>query len=138
MNRFVVFIVVLLAFVGCENSAEISGYSSPLASSCSGQLAKRRSDVQISDSPSPWCISPAVYPLLAHQGKVEGFVLANFSVSKSGKISNIQVVESQPKGVFDQAAIDSLNNSFYVPSSRSYDGVSRRIVFEIAKTNAQP
>ncbi len=138
MIKFVISIMATLIFSGCETNAEISSSYSPVINSCSGQLAKPRSDKQINDSPSPWCISSAIYPFGAHQDKVEGFVLVNFSVTKSGEVTNIRVLESEPEGIFDQAAIDSLKRSFYVPSSRAFNEVTRRIVFKIAKTDVQP
>ena len=38
-----------------------------------------------------------------------GTVRAKLAIAGDGKVSNVQVVEAEPKRVFDQAAIEALN-----------------------------
>lgn len=49
-----------------------------------------------------------VYPREAAKNRVEGFVTAEFTITENGSVADIVVLESQPAGVFDQAATDAL------------------------------
>ncbi|MBN2707193.1 MAG: energy transducer TonB [Deltaproteobacteria bacterium] len=45
-----------------------------------------------------------VYPYQARQKKIGGLVLLKFLVSREGRVERIEVVESKPPGIFDEAA----------------------------------
>ena len=49
-------------------------------------------------------ITPEYPPLAADQG-LEGHVVVSFSVTETGAVENISVVESEPAGVFDEQAL---------------------------------
>lgn len=55
------------------------------------------------------------YPRRAIRRNIEGHVLAQFDVSEQGHIENIQLLSSEPKGVFDQAVEDALTKSYFTP-----------------------
>ena len=38
--------------------------------------------------------------------KAKGFVIVRFDIGENGRVSNVEVVESTPRGVFDDAAHD--------------------------------
>ncbi len=38
--------------------------------------------------------------------KAKGFVIVKFDIGENGRVSNVEVVESTPPGVFDDAAAD--------------------------------
>ncbi len=54
-----------------------------------------------------------VYPVKAAREKLKGWVKLSFDVNRFGEIENIHVVDSKPKGIFEQAAIDALGRWKY-------------------------
>ncbi|MEZ9234199.1 energy transducer TonB [Shewanella sp. 10N.286.52.A9] len=59
--------------------------------------------------------SPAKYPIAAANEGIEGWVQLNFDINAQGNTENISVLKSNPEGVFDQAAIESLSKWEYRP-----------------------
>jgi protein TonB len=57
----------------------------------------------------------ANYPERARRNNLQGYVVVEFTVDVTGAVRNVQVIESQPKGVFDQAAVVSVERSKYRP-----------------------
>lgn len=55
------------------------------------------------------------YPKAAKRAKIEGTVYLEFDINIRGATENIKVLESQPKGVFDQAAISAVKKWRYQP-----------------------
>ena len=53
------------------------------------------------------------YPVKARIHGVEGWVLLQYDVNSSGFTKNIQVLDSQPLGVFDQEAVRALQKWKY-------------------------
>lgn len=60
-----------------------------------------------------------VYPPASREAKVEGSVLLSYDVSEEGKVSNIRIVSSTPRDVFDQAAIDFVSTWRFQPQKRA-------------------
>jgi len=64
----------------------------------------------------------------------KGFVVVTFNIGTNGRVSDIQVVESEPQGVFDDAAQDAVRKWVYEP--RKENGVAvesnakARLVFD--------
>lgn len=56
-----------------------------------------------------------VYPRRAQEQGIEGYVLLSFTVTPTGAVENPQVLESQPKGVFDDAATRAVLRFKYKP-----------------------
>lgn len=54
-----------------------------------------------------------IYPVKAARDGIEGYVVMTYQVSPIGKISNIKVTESSPKGVFDEESIKALDRWRY-------------------------
>ncbi len=78
----------------------------------------------------------AVYPRRAQARGIEGFVIVEFIVSKTGAVKNAQVVSAEPEGVFDRAALDAVAKFKYKPRvvdgvAMEVAGVQNRITFEI-------
>lgn len=62
------------------------------------------------------------YPIVAQQRGLEGWVLLTYDVDTSGTLSNISVVDSEPRRIFDKEAVRAL----------------RKWKFKPAMTNGQP
>ena len=78
----------------------------------------------------------AVYPRRAQSRGIEGFVVVEFTVSKTGAVTNPIVVHAEPEGVFDQAALDAVVKFKYKPrvvdgEAMAVAGVQNKISFEI-------
>ncbi len=80
-------------------------------------------------------VSP-VYPRRALQRGIEGWVLVEFTVDKTGAVKNPVVIEAEPQGLFDRAAVDAALKFKYKPRvvngvASEVSGVQNRIVFEM-------
>jgi protein TonB len=78
----------------------------------------------------------AVYPRRAQSRGIEGFVIVEFVVTKTGAVSQAIVVNAEPEGVFDRAALDAVAKFKYKPRvvdgvAMEVAGVQNRITFEI-------
>ncbi len=56
------------------------------------------------------------------RARQEGWVLVSFSVDPDGRTSDVKVVESQPRRVFDRAAMDAVERYHFTPAMK--DGVA--------------
>jgi protein TonB len=77
-----------------------------------------------------------VYPRRALSRGIEGFVIVEFTVGKQGSVKNAKVVEANPEGIFDQAALDAASKFKYKPrvingEAAEVAGVQNRITFQI-------
>lgn len=78
-----------------------------------------------------------VYPRRALSRGVEGYVIVEFTVTRAGTTRDLRVVESQPKGVFDKAALKAAEKFKYKPRVLDGEpievpGVQNKITFKIA------
>ncbi|WP_100656133.1 energy transducer TonB [Alteromonas flava] len=78
----------------------------------------------------------AVYPRRALQRGIEGFVIVEFTVTKQGSVRDPVVVEANPQGIFEQAALDAALKFKYKPrvvngEPTEVSGVQNRITFKI-------
>ena len=60
------------------------------------------------------------YPRRALQRGIEGYVIVEYTVTKLGTVVNPRVIEAQPEGIFDEAAMKSALKYKYKP--RVVDG----------------
>ncbi|MBO9490099.1 energy transducer TonB [Endozoicomonas sp. G2_1] len=77
-----------------------------------------------------------IYPRRAQSRGIEGYVILEFTVTKTGSVKDPIVVESQPQGIFDQAAINAALKFKYKPRvidgvAMDVAGVQNKITFEI-------
>lgn len=77
-----------------------------------------------------------VYPRRALQRGIEGFVIVEFTVTKQGAVKDVVVVEANPEGIFEQAAMDAALKFKYKPrvvngEAAEVSGVQNRITFQI-------
>ena len=78
----------------------------------------------------------AVYPRRAQARGIEGFVVVAFTVTKTGAVTSPVVVQAEPEGVFERAALDAVVKFKYKPRvvdgvAMSVAGVQNKISFEI-------
>ena len=78
------------------------------------------------------------YPSRALSRGIEGWVLMEFAISELGLAVNPVVIESEPAGIFDRAALSAVKRWKYRPMiedgrPRMRPGVRQLISFEIAK-----
>jgi TonB family protein len=76
-------------------------------------------------------ISP-VYPEEALRTGAEGWVELEFTVGTDGKVTEAEVTNSQPKNVFDRAAINAMRHARYEPVLVDGQAVPQRAHFRIA------
>lgn len=77
-----------------------------------------------------------VYPRRALQRGIEGYVIVEFTVTKQGAVRDPIVIESNPEGLFEQAAMDAALKFKYKPrvvngEATEVSGVQNRITFQI-------
>jgi TonB family protein len=60
-----------------------------------------------------------VYPEQAYKQKIEGVVRVAYDVTVDGTVENARVVESNPPGVFDAAALDAVRKWRFHPAVRN-------------------
>ncbi|MEQ3652421.1 MAG: energy transducer TonB, partial [Glaciecola sp.] len=73
------------------------------------------------------------YPLEASQEGVEGYVVLNFTVTSQGKVRGIEVVESSPVGVFDDAATKALAKWRYSPNESETTNATIQLDFKLSE-----
>jgi protein TonB len=77
-----------------------------------------------------------VYPAHARQQKIEGYVDVEFTVSSTGRVTDPVVVDADPAGIFDRAALNAVSRFKYKPRVSGgkpveVAGVRNRITFEL-------
>lgn len=78
------------------------------------------------------------YPSKAIKRKVEGYVVMRFTIDATGRPTDIQVVEAQPKRMFEKEAISALKKWKYQPKidqgvSVEQVGQTARVEFKLAQ-----
>jgi len=77
-----------------------------------------------------------IYPRRAQSRGIEGYVIVEFTVTKNGSVKDPAVVEAQPEGIFDRAAMDAALKFKYKPrvvdgTPMEVAGVQNKITFQI-------
>lgn len=77
-----------------------------------------------------------VYPRRALQRGIEGYVIVEFTVTVQGSVKEPFVVEANPEGIFERAALEAVAKFKYKPRVVNNEpaevaGVQNRITFEI-------
>ena len=76
-------------------------------------------------------ISPT-YPEDALRKGIEGWVELQFTVDADGKVSDVEVTASEPKNVFDRAAVSAMKHARYEPVLVDGQAVAQKAHFRIA------
>ena len=77
-----------------------------------------------------------IYPRRAQSRGIEGYVIVEFTVTKTGTTKDIRVVESDPPGIFDKASLAAAAKFKYKPrvvdgQPIEVPGVQNKITFEL-------
>ena len=85
----------------------------------------------------PLSQQPPQYPYKAAQRGIEGWVRVAFDVTASGSVENVEVIESNPPGVFDKAASRAVSRWRFKPRMQNGAAVpgraSQLVEFELNK-----
>lgn len=109
-------------------TALVGGLLSCLASNVAAESAVRHifpcneqnSDVSILSRVQPY------YPHSALMHCLTGSATLTFTIDEQGRTGEISVIEANPKGVFDRAAIEAIEQWRFVPACKKGEATSRR------------
>ncbi len=78
-----------------------------------------------------------IYPRRAQTRGIEGYVLLEFTVTKTGAVRDPHILESKPPGIFDRSALNAALKFKYKPKvvngiAIDVAGVKNRITFELS------
>ena len=71
------------------------------------------------------------YPRGAQRRALEGHVTVRYTVTERGEVADVEVVDSQPAGVFDRAVLRALDSLQYAPADTVTAGVERKFNFAL-------
>jgi len=82
------------------------------------------------------------YPPRALRGEIEGWAEVQFSVTATGAVRDVVVIDSDPKNVFDAAVLEAVARWRYNPKVEGGVAVERvgmrtRILFELDRAQAR-
>lgn len=84
------------------------------------------------DSPiQPLTQTPFVYPLRAKHKGIEGWVSVALQVGMEGNIEAVEVLEAEPKGVFEESVTRSIRAWRFSPATVMGERVKTRVVTTI-------
>lgn len=90
----------------------------------SGLLGKTGSSVMTEDlvdvAPKPKTRGAFKYPASAKKKGIKGYVVLSILIDENGRVDQVQVLESNPSGVFDEAALQGINAWRFEPAK--YEG----------------
>lgn len=81
-----------------------------------------------------------VYPDSAALAEVEGYVVLKLLIEDSGTVREVAVVEGNPPGAFEEAALQAFRNGRFIPAQRNGRVVKSevliKVMFELVKPKA--
>ncbi|NWG47473.1 MAG: energy transducer TonB [Alphaproteobacteria bacterium] len=107
-------VALMAAFVA------LAGVFAPMGGASAGEDGLTRKHVEM-----------PVYPRGAERRGIEGYVVVKFTVTPEGQVADINVVESSPEGVFDEAAVQAVEKWTFepVPAPVAVDG--QKVTFKL-------
>ncbi|WP_428353010.1 energy transducer TonB [Methyloprofundus sp.] len=95
----------------------------------SGLLGKTGSSIMTEDlvdvAPKPKSRGSFKYPSAAKKKGIKGYVILSLLIDERGNVDQVQVLESSPTGVFDEAAIQGINSWRFEPAK--YEGKNVKV-----------
>ncbi len=83
---------------------------------------------QLDHSPTLSYQMVPIYPYRAKRMNLHGHVKIGFHVSSDGMVSNVQILESEPQGIFDDAVLRAVVKWRYQPGEIMGESVTTRMV----------
>jgi len=74
-----------------------------------------------------------IYPRTAAQRGIEGYVTVRFTITETGSVKDVEVIEANPQNVFERSAISAALRYKYKPKKEN--GVAVESVGEVVKIN---
>jgi len=78
------------------------------------------------------------YPPAARAAGIEGYVIVRYGVNMDGSTSDAVAIESEPPGIFDEAALETVHSWRYAVNGKESSGVillQSRIEFRLEDTS---
>ena len=77
-----------------------------------------------------------LYPAQAFEEEISGFVALSFTITKEGYVADLEVMDDEPKGIFEQAALDAVRQWLFRPMVKAGQAVAKpqhrvRLLFDI-------
>ncbi|MDP2097811.1 MAG: energy transducer TonB [Methylobacter sp.] len=105
------------------------GFGNDMAGIDDSLLGKTETSVMTEDSvdtpPQPKSRGRFIYPASAKKRGVQGFVLLSLLIDVDGSVDKVQVLESSPAGVFDDAAMVGIKSWRFSPAQ--YQGAPVKV-----------
>jgi len=86
---------------------------------------------EVDHPPRPLVKMPPVYPYKAKRLEIEGFVKVRFLVDEEGTVSRLSILDSSPKGVFEDSVLQTLPLWKFAPGRVLGESVSSWVVTTI-------
>ncbi|MBN2782407.1 MAG: TonB family protein [Campylobacterales bacterium] len=77
----------------------------------------------VDEPPKPTSRVGIEYPKDAKNKGIKGYVVFNILIDKAGNVTEMQILESVPSGIFDQAASDSVSQWKFSPAKYKNEAV---------------
>ena len=71
------------------------------------------------------------YPRAAERRGIEGHVVVRYDIGSDGKVSDVEIVESAPEGIFDRSVERALSRWRFEESETGFADIERRIAFNL-------
>ncbi|WP_063991175.1 TonB family protein [Serratia marcescens] len=92
----------------------------------------------VTEGPKPKLVSRVnpVYPIYAYDNKIEGYAKVRYDVDKDGKVSEIRIVESSPRGLFENALVMAMSK-WRFEKNKPYKNLEITIRFKMSSPISQ-
>jgi len=81
------------------------------------------SEESVDEAPQPIKRGAMEYPKAAKKAGIKGYVVLNILIDKDGNVEKVKVLESQPQGIFDEAASEGVKLWKFKPASYKGEAV---------------
>ncbi len=82
---------------------------------------------ELDEPPRPVSRMPPLYPPRAKVRRIEGFAVVEFLVNREGEVSDVKVTQSQPAGIFSEAAMKAVRRWKFQPGKKNGEAVVTRV-----------
>ena len=112
---------------------DLGGLEGDLLGGANGMVM---TDDTVDQPPAATFQSPMIYPPRARARGVEGYVVFSLLIGITGEIEQVKIIESYPEGVFDEAAMQGINQWRFEPAMYQGQAVrawaKQRIRFDLS------